>query len=350
MINDFTQLIKWSKSEHAELPWRNGRSLYTTLVSEIMLQQTTVSTVKPKFSSFIKLFPTLESLAQCKEDDLALAWQGLGYYRRAANLFKAAKYLHIELGGEFPQDANHLMEIPGIGHYTAHALLAIGMDKATLALDANLKRVLARYFALKLEGKELETALMNRIPLFAEVFEEFSGRQVNEAFMDLGRVTCTARAANCLICPLYKTCEAAKLGDPMTYPLKKDKPKPKEELSLMRFLIIEDGEVLVYQKEQGEWLNKQWELPTAVISCTEKIFKQYPIGDDLKTPDQKPIKTSITKYKISNYSQEISREELHSSAPQYTKRKCKFVSLEELQNSQSKVHLSSASLKVLRSL
>ena len=136
MLNDFTQLVEWSLEEYSNLPWRQNRNLYTTLVSEIMLQQTTVSTVLPKYSEFLEKFPDLKSLARTDEDGLREAWKGLGYYRRAANLLKAAVHLSKI---DFPTEEQELEKINGIGPYTASAIRAIGHDLPALAVDGNLK-------------------------------------------------------------------------------------------------------------------------------------------------------------------------------------------------------------------
>jgi A/G-specific adenine glycosylase len=153
-------LIEWSKNEFSDLPWRKNRSLYRTLVSEIMLQQTTVGTVKNHYERFLKQFPTLSSLAEATEDELIVAWKGLGYYRRARNLKKIAETIHAEFNDEFPQDIETLKTISGIGPYTASAIVGIGMDKRALAVDANLERVIARLFNIKTEkGPKLQAAI-----------------------------------------------------------------------------------------------------------------------------------------------------------------------------------------------
>ncbi len=148
-LSSFKKLISWSREKHADLPWRKKRSLYFTLVSEIMLQQTTVSTVKNHFANFIEKFPDLETLALSSEEEMLRAWKGLGYYRRAKNLRKAALDVLEFFEGQIPLTLEELKSIKGIGDYMANALLAIGEDQPALALDANLERVLSRLYGIK---------------------------------------------------------------------------------------------------------------------------------------------------------------------------------------------------------
>lgn len=296
-------LITWSQSEFPHLPWRQNRSLYRTLVSEIMLQQTTVGTVKNHYDRFLKRFPTLESLASASEDELIVAWKGLGYYRRARNLKKIAEAIARDHAGHFPKQADELMNIPGIGPYTSNALVAIGMDRPALAVDANLERVIARLFGLKTEKglklqKEIQKLFMEGKLLKAKV----SYRALNEALMDLGRTYCQARKATCELCPLKKDCVAFSEGAPLNYPATSGlvvKKAVEHELHLLRVFVIKKDKVLAYQKAKSEWLSGQYEVPTFILSTTDKTLKQYP---HIKI-NHKPAfsyKTGITKYKIQN--------------------------------------------------
>lgn len=295
-------LLTWSTSEFSELPWRKNRSLYRTLVSEIMLQQTTVGTVKNHYERFLLRFPTLESLASATEEELTVAWKGLGYYRRARNLKKIAEAIARDHDGKFPTDIEALMLIPGIGPYTANALVGIGMDKRALAVDANLERVIARLFGIKIEkGPKLQKAIQG---LFEEkkIFsEKVSFRELNEALMDLGRTYCQARKASCELCPLKKDCESFKCGKPLLLPASTtEKKKVQEhELHLLRVFVMKKGKVLVYKKNSDEWLSGQYEVPTFVLSSTDKKLSQYP-HLKLKEKDLKFFKSGITKYKILN--------------------------------------------------
>jgi A/G-specific adenine glycosylase len=308
-------LIKWSQKEFPLLPWRINRSLYRTLVSEIMLQQTTVGTVKNHFDRFLVVFPTLKSLAAASEEELLVAWKGLGYYRRARNLKKIAEALQDEHQGEFPHDAEQLMKIPGIGPYTASALIAIGMDRPALAVDANLERVIARLYGLQDEkGPKLQKHIQK---LFSEkkIFDgKFSYRGLNEALMDLGRTLCQARKASCELCLLRADCKAYQEGEPLKYPLEKvslEKKKEDHELQLLRVFVLKKDKLLVYKKESNEWLSGQYEVPTLIMSTTDEKIQQYPkLKSKVKSEKLKCYKTGITKYGIENFIIEASEEDL----------------------------------------
>lgn len=301
------ELIKWSRTLYSDLPWRKKRTLYTTLVSEIMLQQTTVGAVKNSFDRFIGLFPSLEDLANASEEEVLKAWKGLGYYRRARNLLAAAQDIQFNNRGRFPQGLEELTKLKGIGDYTASAIEAIGRDHWALALDANIERVLARYYGLALEkGPKLKKALHL---LYSEDkqfknLKKVSPRHWSEAMMDLGREVCTQAAPNCSICPLQKKCLGNKLGDPLKFPLKNSKMEEKIELHLVRFLVFNGDLVLAYKKKKGEWLEGQYEVPTFLskgsLSSSHR-FTQYPSIEKTSLATKLFIfKTAITKYKILN--------------------------------------------------
>ena len=309
------QLLNWSAKEFGHLPWRHKRTLYRTLVSEIMLQQTTVATVLQHFERFLLRFPDLKTLALASEEELLVAWKGLGYYRRAKNLKKIAEKIAQDWKGEFPNGLDELQLIPGIGPYTANALVAIGMDQPALAVDANLERVLARIYGIKTaKGPRLQKQLAQ---LFIEkkIVKErhHSFRALNEALMDLGRTICQANRVSCEICPVKKNCQAFKLGSALSYPAGPvvDKKKTVEyNLSLLRVVVKKGSKVLAYQKSEGEWLAGQWELPTFVISCDDKKMQQYlPLKTKLVTKDLPIVKTGITKYSITNHVLEINHTE-----------------------------------------
>jgi A/G-specific adenine glycosylase len=310
-------LVNWSKCEFYHLPWRKNRSLYGTLVSEIMLQQTTVATVNNHFERFLARFPQLQDLALATEDELLVAWKGLGYYRRARNLKKIAETIFQKFNGEFPAEINQLENIPGIGPYTASALVAIGMDLPALAVDANLERVIARLLGLKEEkGPKLQKKIRF---LFEEkkIFNDhkLSFREINEALMDLGRSYCQASKTSCELCPLRNDCFAFKHKKQLKFPVQnnltgKDKG---HELHLLRVIVKKGNCVLAYKKDVHQWLSGQYELPTFVISSSDPKLSQYPIL--LKKMNLEGLlsyKTGITKYSITNTVLVTSEHELNS--------------------------------------
>lgn len=337
----FTQLITWSSQNYAHLPWRTGRTLYRTLVSEIMLQQTTVGAVLAKYENFLTTFPDLAALARASEQDLQIAWKGLGYYRRARNLKLACAYIHNELQGEIPLDYQHLIGIPGIGPYTASAILSIGANRPYLAIDANVERVLARFFAIKLpKGKALHSKLQDEyVSQLGADFQKFP-RQFNEALMDVGRIFCQARKASCLLCPLRENCQAAQQQKALEYPIETSKKVAQfEELKLLRLIVMnKQGQVLAFQKQKGQWLEGQFELPTFMLSCTDKNNQQYQsLPQKINFKKLPMLKTGITKYNIENFWQQMSQTEFR---PYQKLQKFEWIEMDG--------NLSTASLKILK--
>jgi A/G-specific adenine glycosylase len=296
------KLFNWSEKEFSHLPWRKNRSLYQTLVSEIMLQQTTVGTVKNHFDRFTLQFKNLESLAKASETELLVAWKGLGYYRRAKNLKKIAETLVRDHAGEFPSQIDILMTIPGIGPYTANALVGIGMDRRALAVDANLERVIARLFLLKTEkGLKLQKEIQHLFETKKIFNNKISFRKLNEALMDLGRTYCQARKATCELCPLREDCLSFSHGNPLSIPVQKmeNKKAVDHELSLVRIFVCKKDKILVYEKNKGQWLEGQFEVPTFILASTDSSIKQYP-NTNHSFEGLFTFKTGITKYTIRN--------------------------------------------------
>lgn len=339
-----SKLIAWSENNYSHLPWRTNRSLYNTLVSEIMLQQTTVGTVLNHFERFITKFPTIDDLASVSEEQMLVEWKGLGYYRRARSLLGAAKEIQNKFKGEIPLDYNLLTSIKGIGPYTANALIAIGADKPALAVDANLERVLSRLYGLKtFKGPKLQSEILNLFEQgeICQKIDEFGARDFNEALMDLGRSICKARSAACEICPLAKECQALKSGDPISFPKTKqdtDNKKAGIPLELLRVIVEEKGKLLAYKKSSTEWLSGQFEIPTFVLDTEDKTLNQYPSIDkgDLKLLPS--FRTGITKYKIDNFVVHMSFEEFKSN----------FKNFEDYNWLENLEHISTASLKALK--
>lgn len=309
-----TKLQKWSQTQHSHLIWRKNRSLYLTLVSEIMLQQTTVSTVSNHIEKFLVTFPDLKTLAKASEDEICMAWKGLGYYRRARNLLNAAKEIQSNHKGEIPLDFDQLKKIKGIGDYTANAILAIGANKKALALDANLERVIARFYGIKtIKGVKLQKDIYQKF-LNKEILPQIrngNARQINEALMDLGRVYCQARKADCLLCPISKDCVSYNQNLVSEIPVKEYTVKEKYELELLRIIVKDKKKVLGYVKNEKQWLQGQVELPTFILSSEDRNLKQYPSKKiKISTKELKSFKTTITKYKIKNYILEINKKQL----------------------------------------
>jgi A/G-specific adenine glycosylase len=283
-MTSWKKLIQWSAAEHQELPWRKRRSLYHTLVSEIMLQQTTVGTVINHFDDFIKLYPNIKKLAASTEEEICIAWKGLGYYRRARNLRKAAIDIRDKYKGRIPLLKEELLSISGIGEYTAAALMSIGDSQPALSVDANLERVLSRIFALKeKKGPKLQKyirELFEAKEILANI-EKLGPREVNEALMDLGRVYCQARKVQCELCPMKNSCLAFDSGEPLRFPVggMEKKIAKSFNLDLLRVIVKKGDKVIAYQKAEKEWLAGQLEIPTFIVNSEDPTLKQYPLLD-----------------------------------------------------------------------
>lgn len=311
----FKSLIEWSLSKNHILPWRNNRTLYSTLISEIMLQQTTVGTVLNHYERFLSVYPSMERLASDSEENLTIQWKGLGYYRRARNLKRACEEIQNSYQGQIPLDFDKLIKINGIGEYTANAIIAIGADKKALAIDANLERVISRIYGLKeLKGKKLQSRikeLFHNKEICQEI-DSIGARNFNEALMDLGREFCKANKTYCEICPMNKNCVALQSGKPLELPIKEQEKKINKyfDLKLLRLIIENNGKILTFKKTKDQWLSDQYEIPTFTIQSEDKDLIQYDhLEIELDHESFPMIKTGITKYKIENYILALSLKE-----------------------------------------
>ena len=256
-----TAVLDWfDRNGRHDLPWQQGINPYRVWVSEIMLQQTQVSTVLNYFSRFMDALPDVQALAAAPEDEVLHLWTGLGYYTRARNLQKTAKIVVEQYGGEFPRDVEKLTELPGIGLSTAGAIASISMGLRAPILDGNVKRVLARYTAQ--EGYPGEPKVAKALWANAERFTPHSRvNNYTQAMMDLGATVCTRSKPSCLLCPLERGCEAHMLGQEIRYPL----PKPRKELpqkrTLMPLLTNDEGAILLYRRPSTGLWGGLWSLP-----------------------------------------------------------------------------------------
>lgn len=300
----FRNLADWSDREFSWLPWRKNRTLYTTLVSEIMLQQTTVSTVLKHFERFLEEYPDPYAIAKASDEQLTISWKGLGYYRRARNLKKACAYFCDHHQGEIPLDYHSLIQAPGVGDYTANAILAIGADKRAIALDANLERVLSRLYCIEiLKGPKLLKNIQSRFAQkeICQELDSVGARAFNEALMDLGRNYCKANKASCELCPLSAHCAAFQSGRVLEIPVKPKSAKSESfNLSLLRLLCFKGDELLVFKKNEKQWLAGQYEVPTFILDSEDPKLTQYPLLAFENHHLLPEYKTLITKYKITN--------------------------------------------------
>jgi A/G-specific adenine glycosylase len=202
------RLLRWFRGHGRDLPWRRTRDPYHVLVSEFMLQQTQVSRVEPYYRRFLARYPSMESLASASAAAVQESWEGLGYYRRAANLHRLAQEVVENRAGVIPADPQELRRLPGVGRYTAGAVASFAFERATPAVDTNVARVLRRAF-----HPRLSRAAVNRLWLTAEQLLPRRGRSAwafNQGIMELGALICTAREARCGRCPVRPACATGK--------------------------------------------------------------------------------------------------------------------------------------------
>lgn len=255
------RLLAWfDRHGRKDLPWQRSRDPYRIWVSEIMLQQTQVSTVIPYYACFLKRFPDIQTLARAKLDSVLHHWTGLGYYARARNLKKAAGMIVREHGGHFPRDIESASELPGIGRSTAGAILAFAFDQRHPILDGNVKRVLTRLHAIDTPVTQRETGI--RLWRLAEQYTPRTRvADYTQAIMDLGATVCRPRKPACLQCPLAYDCRAHATGQPENFPVR----PPRKILPVRKtvMLMIRDarGRVLLTQRPPVGLWGGLWGFP-----------------------------------------------------------------------------------------
>jgi A/G-specific adenine glycosylase len=258
---DFAQrLLAWFASAARDLPWRSDRSPYRVWLAEVMLQQTQVDTVAPYYERFLARFSTVEALAAAPLEDVLKLWEGLGYYARARNLHAAARQIVSRLGGQIPDTFKALLTLPGVGRYTAGAVASIAFGRDVPAVDGNVRRVLARVFAIREDvsrsavQRELEALAQSLLPPGkAGVF--------NEALMELGATVCAPRTPQCDSCPLRDLCQAHAAGEQASLPVKRPRKRTPHYDVAAAVTVDKDGHVLVSQRNADDMLGGLWEFP-----------------------------------------------------------------------------------------
>jgi A/G-specific adenine glycosylase len=248
-------LLRWFEGQARDLPWRHDRTPYRVWVAEVMLQQTQVETVLGYYEPFLARFPTLAALAAASQQEVLKLWEGLGYYRRARALHRAARQVVAQHGGALPADVEALRDLPGIGPYTAGAIASIAFDIPAPAIDGNVRRVLARVLALPdPTPAPLRAAAQVLIPADAP-------GAFNEALIELGATLCRPQSPRCLLCPWPAVCRAHQQGEPERYP----RPKPRRAIPhydvVAAVTLREDGHVLVARRPEHAMLGGLWEFP-----------------------------------------------------------------------------------------
>lgn len=259
-----TALLDWFSSNARDLPWRRARDPWRVWVSEVMLQQTRVEAVVEPYARFLEAFPTLETMAVADEADVLARWSGLGYYRRARLLHSGARYVAEQHSGKVPSTRAELERVPGVGAYTAGAILAIAFGQSVPAVDANVSRVVARLRAI---GDSHSVEGRREIGHYASLLVDCDQPgNVNEALMDLGSALCTARVARCEQCPLADLCGGRAAGSPEA--IGAPVPRTPPRLVELACAVVTAGDrVLFLQRpDKSALMAGLWDLPTVDFS------------------------------------------------------------------------------------
>jgi A/G-specific adenine glycosylase len=296
-------LLAWFDREKRDLPWRHMRDPYRIWVSEVMLQQTQVATVIPYYERFLKAFPDLRTLAASREAQVLRLWEGLGYYRRARDLHRAAKVMVNDHGGRLPEEPAVFSQLPGVGRYMLGAVLSQAFDQRLPILEANSLRVLCRLFARRGDPRK---GRVNRW-LWQVVEHLLPTRRIgdfNQALMELGALVCTPRQPRCERCPLAKFCAACKQGLQRSIP-RPARPKVTTELKEVAVVPWRGDKVLLVQRPpQGRWAG-MWEFPHGELEKGEtfagaarRILRQRTALTGRLGTELAVIRHGITRFRI----------------------------------------------------
>jgi len=265
------KLLRWYDQNKRDLPWRRTKEPYSIWISETMLQQTQVKTVLPYYERFLRAFPTVRALDRAPLERVLRAWSGLGYYRRAENLKKAARQIRRVHGGVLPSEFHSLRQLPGIGDYTAGALMSIAFHQRYAAVDGNARRVLGRLFALG-DSKPLHAIAIALVP-------RSQPGDFNQALMELGATLCIPRDAKCEQCPLSSNCASS--SSPRRSLQRRHRKQIKfKDVTWPLAIVRQRGRILLRRRGDNGLLARLWELPGGEI--TAKADSLAFLRDELK--------------------------------------------------------------------
>lgn len=298
-----TSLLAWYRKNKRDLPWRRVNDPYLIWVSEVMLQQTQVKTVIPYYRRWVKSFPNWRALASASENQTLKHWEGLGYYSRARNLHKAAKIIVDRYRGRVPDGFEEISRLPGIGSYTAGAILSIAFQKKVPVLDGNVKRVLARLFCLEENGGT--SASEKRLRQVAErLLPERGVGDFNQSMMELGAMLCLPKNPACPLCPVKNFCEARMQNRQDQLPPPKARTAAKK-IEVSAGVIWRNGKIFIQQRPRNGLMGGLWEFPGGKMkknetpgACLEREIREelgvnIAVGEKLMT-----VRHSYTKFRV----------------------------------------------------
>lgn len=295
-------ILDWYDINKRNLPWRLTKDPYKIWLSEVMLQQTQVSTVIPYYENWIRKFPTVDSVAKVNIDEALKMWEGLGYYKRCRNFHSAAKIIVSKHNGMIPNSYNILLSLPGVGNYVASAILSIAFNKKFAAIDTNLNRVISRILGIK----KLTKWNKNRINKYATLLV---GHQrpgdVNQALMDIGSQLCTTKKALCSSCPNQNICKAFQSSNPLQFPQILAKKPPRLKKFVAGYISLNKN-IIINKRPNNVMLGGLWQLPTFEFKESEKradieeLFRKK-VGKDINIEG----KIGIVKHEYSHLKAEV---------------------------------------------
>lgn len=267
----------WYQEGHRDLPWRHDVNAYRVWISEIMLQQTRSETVKPYYLRFLATFPDINHLANASDDELLKLWEGLGYYSRARNLKKAAVICKEQFGGELPTDYKELLNLPGIGSYTAGAIASIAYDLPYPAVDGNVLRVINRILADESDIAKPQTKknMEDMLTIFIEEYLGYKPGIFNQALMELGACVCIPNGKPlCTECPVAHVC-LARIEDRTEFIPFKSKKKPRKKENRTIFVLADQSGIVLHKRPESGLLAGLWELPSMDGTLTKEEIIRF---------------------------------------------------------------------------
>ncbi len=295
-------ILDWYDINKRNLPWRLTKDPYKIWLSEVMLQQTQVSTVIPYYENWIRKFPTVDSVAKVNIDEALKMWEGLGYYKRCRNFHSAAKIIVSKHNGMIPNSYNILLSLPGVGNYVASAILSIAFNEKFAAIDTNLNRVISRILGIK----KLTKWNKNRINKYATLLVEHQRPgDVNQALMDIGSQLCTTKKALCSSCPNQNICKAFQSSNPLQFPQILAKKPPRLKKFVAGYISLNKN-IIINKRPNNVMLGGLWQLPTFEFKESEKradieVLFRKKVGKDINIEG----KIGIVKHEYSHLKAEV---------------------------------------------
>ena len=286
------KLLRWYKSNKRDLPWRRTLDPYAVWIAETMLQQTQVKTVIPYYERFLRAFPTVESLARAPLQLVLRRWSGLGYYRRAENLSRAAREIARRHSGKMPNDYDRLRALPGIGDYTAGAVLSIAFDRCYPAVDGNVRRVLTRL--VRVESERAVRAVA------AALVPRSDPGEFNQALMELGATLCTPRNQRCGDCPIGSLCASGLQAGESTVRVSQKRVVFRDRVWPLA-LVHHRGKILLQRRAAHGLLSGMWDLPDGQWADTGRTASLRKALDDLRIAHLRPTKIGEIRHAITRW-------------------------------------------------